>query len=87
MYRKTIEKVGGVRIEGSVKQALSNGLFQVEFENGCTAITHLSGKIRRNRIRILVGDRVRVELSAYDLTRGRIVYRLPKQTKLYNQIN
>jgi len=66
----------GVEMEGIVTQALSNGLFRVELENGFLVLSHLSGKIRRNRIKIIVGDRVKVELSAYDLTRGRIIYRM-----------
>ena len=63
-------------MEGKVTQALSNGLFRVELENGFLVLSHLLGKIRRNRIKIIVGDRVKVELSAYDLTRGRIIYRM-----------
>jgi translation initiation factor IF-1 len=77
-------KIGGVPIEGDVQQALSNGLFHVELDNGFTVLAHISGKIRRNRIRIVVGDRVRVELSPYDLTRGRIVFRLTKRSRTYN---
>ena len=63
-------------MEGKVTQALSNVLFRVKLENGFLVLSHLSGKIRRNRIKIIVGDRVKVELSAYDLTRGRIIYRM-----------
>ena len=63
-------------MEGKVTRALSNGLFRVKLENGFLVLSHLSGKIRRNRIKIIVGDRVKVELSAYDLTRGRIIYRM-----------
>ena len=69
-------KVKGVEMEGKVTQALSNVLFRVKLENGFLVLSHLSGKIRRNRIKIIVGDRVKVELSAYDLTRGRIIYRM-----------
>ena len=69
-------KVKGVEMEGKVTRALSNGLFRVKLENGFLVLSHLSGKIRRNRIKIIVGDRVKVELSAYDLTRGRIIYRM-----------
>nr|YP_009184540.1 translational initiation factor 1 [Treubaria triappendiculata]ALO62681.1 translational initiation factor 1 [Treubaria triappendiculata] len=54
---------------------LSNGKFRVKLENGVQVIAHLSGKIRQNRIKIVVGDKVTVELSPYDLTKGRIVYR------------
>lgn len=62
-------------MEGVVTQCLSNGMFRVKLENGFNVLAHLSGKIRRNYIRILLGDRVIVELSPYDLTRGRIIYR------------
>ena len=62
-------------MDGFVTQALSNGLFRVKLENGFSVLVHISGKIRRNRIRILVQDKVSVEMSPYDLTRGRIVYR------------
>lgn len=64
-----------IRMDGFVTQALSNGLFRVKLENGFSVLVHISGKIRRNRIRILVQDKVSVEMSPYDLTRGRIVYR------------
>jgi translation initiation factor IF-1 len=64
-----------VDISGIVTQNLSNGKFQVKLENGVQVIAHLSGKIRENRIKIVVGDKVTVELSPYDLTKGRIVYR------------
>jgi translation initiation factor IF-1 len=65
-----------IEMQGSIIQCLSNGVFRVKLENGFTVIAHLSGKIRRNFIRILLGDRVVVELSPYDLNRGRIIYRL-----------
>lgn len=81
---QTTKKIGGVPIEGFVQQALSNGLFHVELDNGFTVLAHISGKIRRNRIRIVVGDRVRVELSPYDLSRGRIVFRLTKKSRTLN---
>jgi translation initiation factor IF-1 len=61
--------------EGVVVEVLRGGMFRVELENGHEVLTHLSGKMRRNRIRVLPADRVQVELSAYDLTRGRMVYR------------
>lgn len=70
-----------VEMEGIVTQNLSNGLFRVKLTNGFTVLAHLSGKIRRNYIRILLGDRVTLQLSPYDLRRGRIVYRLPPQKK------
>lgn len=64
-----------VDISGIVTHNLSNGKFRVKLENGVQVIAHLSGKIRQNRIKIVVGDTVTVELSPYDLTKGRIVYR------------
>ena len=64
-----------IEIEGTVVEALPNATFQVELENGYTILAHISGKIRMNFIKILPGDRVTVELSPYDLTRGRITYR------------
>lgn len=70
-----------VEMEGVVTQNLSNGLFRVKLTNGFIVLAHLSGKIRRNYIRILLGDRVTLHLSPYDLRRGRIVYRLPQQKK------
>ena len=69
------EKQNLIEMEGVVTQCLSNGMFRVKLENGFNVLAHLSGKIRRNYIRILLGDRVIVELSPYDLTRGRIIYR------------
>ena len=69
------KKINGVEMEGIVTQCLSNGMFRVKLENGFPVLAHVSGKIRRNYIRILLGDRVNVELSPYDLTRGRITYR------------
>jgi translation initiation factor IF-1 len=65
-----------IEMEGLVIQCLSNGMFFVKLENGFDVLAHVSGKIRKNSIRILLGDKVVIELSPYDLTRGRIVYRL-----------
>ena len=62
-------------LEGKVVEALPNTTFRVELENGYEVLAYLSGKMRKYYIRVLLGDRVRVELSPYDLTRGRIVYR------------
>ncbi len=70
------EKEKGIVMEGEVVEALPNGMFKVKLEGGHEVLAHISGKMRINFIRILPGDRVRVELSPYDLTRGRIVYRL-----------
>lgn len=64
-----------IEVEGIVVEPLPNAMFKVELENGHTVLAHVSGKIRMHYIRILPGDRVTVELSPYDLTRGRITYR------------
>lgn len=69
-------KQEGVRYEGKVLEALPNTTFQVELDNGTRILAHISGRMRLHHIRVLPGDRVLVELSPYDLTRGRIVYRL-----------
>ncbi|MBI3920153.1 MAG: translation initiation factor IF-1 [Armatimonadetes bacterium] len=68
-------KEKGVEVEGKVLETLPNAMFRVELENGHEVMAHISGKIRMNFIRILPGDRVLLELSPYDLTRGRILYR------------
>lgn len=64
-----------IEVEGRVVEALPNAMFQVELENGHRILAHVSGKLRMNYIRILPGDKVTIELSPYDLTRGRIVWR------------
>jgi translation initiation factor IF-1 len=64
-----------IELEGTVIEPLANAMFRVELANGHKVLAHVSGKIRMNFIRILPGDRVTIELSPYDLTRGRIVYR------------
>jgi len=64
-----------IEVEGKVIEPLPNAMFRVELENGHKVLAHVSGKIRMHYIRILPGDRVTVELSPYDLTRGRITYR------------
>lgn len=64
-----------IEVEGTVVEALPNGMFRVEIKEGHCILAHISGKIRIHFIRILLGDRVKVELSPYDLTRGRITYR------------
>jgi translation initiation factor IF-1 len=64
-----------IEVEGTVVEPLPNAMFRVELQNGYTVLAHISGKMRMNFIRILPGDRVTVELSPYDLTRGRITYR------------
>ncbi len=69
------KKEGVIEIEGTVSEALPNAMFRVELANGHKVLAHISGKMRQHYIRILPEDRVVVELSPYDLTRGRIVYR------------
>ena len=64
-----------IEVEGKVLEALPNAMFQVELENGHVVLAHVSGKIRMNFIRILPGDKVTIELTPYDLSRGRITYR------------
>ncbi len=68
-------KDGVIEIEGSVVEALPNAMFRVELTNGHKVLAHISGKMRQHYIRIRPEDRVIVELSSYDLTRGRIIYR------------
>ena len=68
-------KQKGIAVEGTVVEALPNAMFRVELENKHVILAHVSGKMRMHFIRILPGDRVAVELSPYDLTRGRITYR------------
>ena len=68
-------KAGVIEVEGVVKEALPNTTFKIELENGHEILAHTSGKMRMNYIRILPGDKVKLELSPYDLTRGRIIYR------------
>jgi len=67
-----------IEIEGTVIQALPDTMFRVELDNGHEVLAYISGKMRQYYIRVLLGDRVLVELSPYDLTRGRIVYRYKK---------
>jgi translation initiation factor IF-1 len=69
------KKEGAIEIEGRVVEPLPNAMFRVELQNGHKVLAHISGRVRKNYIRILPEDRVVVELSPYDLTRGRIVYR------------
>ena len=70
-------KEESIEVQGRVTQALANTQFRVRLENGSEIIAHIAGKIRKNFIRILPGDTVTVELSPYDLTKGRITYRGP----------
>ena len=69
-------KKEAIEVEGTVIEALPNAMFRVELPNGHEVLAHISGKIRMHYIRVLPGDKVLMELSSYDLTRGRITYRL-----------
>ena len=71
-----MSKADVIEIEGKVIEKLPNTMFQVELENGNVVLAHISGKLRQNFIRILPGDKVTLELSPYDLTKGRISFRL-----------
>ena len=71
-----LPKEEAIEVEATVVETLPNAMFRVELENGHKVLAHVSGKMRKHFIRILPGDRVKVELSPYDLDRGRIVYRL-----------
>jgi translation initiation factor IF-1 len=71
-----VAKKDVIEVEGRVTEPLPNAMFRVELDTGHEVLAHISGKLRLNFIRILPGDRVRVELSPYDLSRGRITYRL-----------
>jgi len=75
MAREVMAKEEAISVEGTVIEALPNASFRVELENKHVVLAHVSGKMRMNYIRILPGDRVTVELSPYDLNRGRITYR------------
>ena len=68
-------KQANIEQDGTITEALSNAMFRVELENGHEIIAHISGKMRMHYIKILPGDKVKVELSPYDLTKGRITYR------------
>ena len=68
-------KQANIELDGTIRQALSNAMFRVELENGHEILAHISGKMRQFNIRILAGDAVTVEMTPYDLTKGRITYR------------
>ena len=70
-----MSKTDGIEVEGVVTDSYPNAMFEVELENGHKILAHISGKLRMNFIRILPGDKVTVEMSPYDLTRGRITWR------------
>ncbi|MBT5856397.1 translation initiation factor IF-1 [bacterium] len=65
-----------IEVEGEVSETLPNAQFKIKLDTGQEILAHISGKIRKNYIRVLIGDRVKVELTPYDLSRGRIVYRM-----------
>ena len=75
LYKECMSKEDAIEVMAVVIEPLPNAMFKVELENKHQVLAHVSGKMRKNFIRILPGDRVAVELSPYDLTRGRIVYR------------
>ncbi len=68
-------KQGPIKVDGTISDTLPNAMFKVQLENGHEVLAHISGKMRMNFIKILVGDKVTVELSPYDLSKGRITYR------------
>ncbi len=71
-----MSKEDHIEMEGTVTETLPNTMFRVELENGHTVTAHISGKMRKNYIRILTGDKVKVELTPYDLSKGRITFRV-----------
>ena len=73
--RSLMAKEEAIEVEGTVVESLPNAMFRVELENGHKVLAHVSGKMRMNFIKILPGDKVKMELSPYDLTKGRITYR------------
>ena len=81
------KKDGAIEVEGRVVEPLPNAMFRIELENGHKVLAHISGKMRQHYIRILPEDRVVVELSPYDLTRGRIVYRYKEAQATQSQMN
>jgi len=70
-----MSKQSAIEQDGIVREALSNAMFRVELENGHEVIAHISGKMRMHYIKILTGDKVKLEMSPYDLSKGRIIYR------------
>ncbi|MAR92809.1 MAG: translation initiation factor IF-1 [Pseudomonadota bacterium] len=71
-----MSKEDSIEMEGTITETLPNTMFRVELDNGHIVTAHISGKMRKNYIRILTGDRVKVELTPYDLSKGRITYRV-----------
>ena len=76
-----------IEFEGVIKESLPNAMFRVELDNGHLVLAHISGKIRKNFIKILPGDRVKVELTPYDLNRGRITFRVQEKRGIVKEIN
>jgi translation initiation factor IF-1 len=74
-YWRLMSKEDSIEVTGTVVEKFPSGLFSVQLDQERTVLAHLAGKLRRNRIRVLAGDRVTLELSPYDLTKGRITYR------------
>jgi translation initiation factor IF-1 len=74
-----------ITVNGTIEESLSNGNFRVKLENGSLILAYLSGKMRINSIKVIVGDQVQMEMSPYDLTRGRISRRLSKQKQQESQ--
>jgi translation initiation factor IF-1 len=74
--RETMSKDDVIEMEGAVLETLPNTMFRVKLENGHVVTAHISGRMRKNYIRILTGDKVKVEMTPYDLTKGRITYRM-----------
>jgi translation initiation factor IF-1 len=74
--RKQVSKDDVIEMEGSILETLPNTMFRVKLENGHVVTAHISGRMRKNYIRILTGDKVKVEMTPYDLTKGRITYRM-----------
>ena len=72
----TVAKDDVIEFEGTISETLPNTMFRVKLENGHEIIAHISGRMRKNYIRILTGDKVKVEMTPYDLTKGRITYRM-----------
>lgn len=79
MTKETLE------FEGLIKESLPNAMFRVELANGHIVLAHISGKIRKNFIKILPGDKVKVELTPYDLNRGRIIYRVQEKHRIVDE--
>ena len=71
-----MEKEEAIAVEGTVSEPLPNAMFKVELENGHSVLAHISGKMRKRFIRLTIGDRVKMEMTPYDLSKARIVYRL-----------